>query len=46
VLLKADPASVSMDVLPCRAVDDGEKIVYMVDRPAAYELLKDYDPYR
>ena len=46
VLLKADPAEVSMDVLPCRAVDDGEKIVYMVDRPAAYELLKDYDPYR
>ena len=46
VLLKADPTAVAMDVLPCREVADGEDTVFMVDRPAAYTVLKDYDPYR
>jgi anionic cell wall polymer biosynthesis LytR-Cps2A-Psr (LCP) family protein len=46
VLVKTQPAAVSMDVLPCRAVADGENTVFMVDRPAAYTVLEDYDPYR
>ena len=46
VLVKTQHAAVSMDVLPCRAVTDGENTVFMVDRPAAYTVLEDYDPYR
>ena len=46
VLLKTDPASVSLEVLPCRAVMSDGEIVYMVDRPAANAILIDCDPYR
>ena len=46
VLLKTDASNVKIDVLPCRAVTSGEETLYMVDRPAAYALLKDYDPYQ
>ena len=45
VLLKTDPSAVKIDVLPCRAVASGEETMYMVDRPAAYALLQEYDPF-
>lgn len=46
VLLKTDASQVKFDVLPCRAVAAGEETVYMVDRPAAYKVLQEYDPYQ
>lgn len=46
VLLKADASAMETEVLPGWADMAGAYSVYMIERSAADQMLKEYDPWR
>ena len=46
MLLKADPSAMQSDLLPGWADMAGEYSVYMIERSAADQMMKEYDPWR